>query len=125
VAQVFNFVDVIGGLDALTPESAESFLISRGIIKVDKIDRTLRETYKLTNESSFFNSERLDGDLVKDMNETIREMDTLEEVELDAATINYKSCILQAYRAIQDPFNTEIVSEAFDYEQNPSDPSKP
>ena len=104
---------------------AENFLISRGIIPVDKIDRQLKETFKLTNESSFFNADRLDDELVEKLNTQIKEMNALEEVELDAATVNYKQSILDIYRSIQDPFGTEIISEQFDYEQNPSDPSKP
>ena len=48
----------------------------------------------------------------------------LEIVKLDANTCAYKKNLLEIYRQMEDPFGTEIEG-VLDYEQNPSDPTKP
>ena len=48
----------------------------------------------------------------------------LVTVKLDANKCDYKKHLLEIYREMEDPFGTEIEG-VLDYEQNPSDPSKP
>jgi hypothetical protein len=45
-------------------------------------------------------------------------------VSLEAATCDYKKHLIQIFRQMEDPFATEIEG-VLDYEQNPSDPTKP
>ena len=37
----------------------------------------------------------------------------------------YKACILDTFKQIEDPFGMEIVGGELNYEQNPSEPTKP
>lgn len=51
VSQVFNFVDVMGGLSNLNVDVLEKFLINRGIIKPKENLKDTKdiETYNLVN----------------------------------------------------------------------------
>ena len=41
----------------------------------------------------------------------------LEEVKFEEPDlVNYKQCILDAFKAIEDPFGTEVVGGVLDYE---------
>ena len=51
--------------------------------------------------------------------------ENLVEVVFESDTIDYKVSLLNAYKGMIDPFSNEIVGEKFDYDPNPSDPSKP
>jgi len=44
------------------------------------------------------------------------------ELNLDASTIQYKDVLIDSYRAVEDPFSSEIAD--LQYAQNPTDPSQ-
>ena len=39
--------------------------------------------------------------------------------------IEYKGSIIDVFKSIEDPFGIEIENGVMDYEQNPSEPTKP
>lgn len=45
----------------------------------------------------------------------------MNEIELDGSTVNYKECILESFKDIEDPFQREV--EEMNYDQNPNEPS--
>ena len=45
----------------------------------------------------------------------------MNEIEIDAQTVNYKECLMESYKDIEDPFTQEI--QEMSYNQNPGDPS--
>lgn len=45
----------------------------------------------------------------------------MNEIELDPATVNYKDCLQDSFKNIEDPFEREI--RELNYDQNPADPS--
>ena len=50
----------------------------------------------------------------------------LEEVKFEEPDlVDYKACLLESFKAVEDPFNTEIDGDAFDYQPNPANPSLP
>jgi hypothetical protein len=129
VSQVFNFIDLIGSLETITVEQVEKFLYARGVLlNPNKLkDQKEIEQYKIINEGSFLNKERLDfmeGECEVLNQQMFENSEQKEIIEFDKETINYKEEILKAYRMMHDPFNTEI-SGAMEYEQNPAEPSKP
>jgi hypothetical protein len=62
------------------------------------------------------------------MEENIQDMvqntEELTIVKLEANTCDYKKNLISIFRDMEDPFGTEILG-VLDYEQNPSDPTKP
>ena len=55
-------------------------------------------------------------------NTYITEKERIVELKLDATTINYKDCLVDSYRGVEDPFGKEI--QDLQYAQNPIDPSQ-
>jgi hypothetical protein len=55
------------------------------------------------------------------MNDFLFESEKVQELHLNARTVNYKECILESFKQIQDPYKNEIDDINFD--QNPNDPS--
>ena len=55
------------------------------------------------------------------MNDFITEKERIVELHLNAATISYKEVLIQSYRGVEDPFDTEIAD--LNIMPNPADPS--
>ena len=133
VCQIYNFVDLMGGVSSLTVDSIEKFLITRGVIKPPgELKKTLtdkkdRDTYELSNESSYLNRANLNEELVDELNDEMRINEHVEPCEFHADTIDYKLQLLRSFRQVNDPFGIEILGEEaeFDYEMNPSEPEQP
>ena len=94
--------------------------MARGILKPSGSfgNQKDKETYRLSNESSFLNTKSHDilASADKALNyELFENTEELREKVFDANTIKYKSEILNAYREMSDPFGIEIVGD-FDYE---------
>jgi len=50
----------------------------------------------------------------------------LEEVKFEEPDlVDYKACLLEAFKGVEDPFNAEIEGGTFDYQPNPANPSAP
>ena len=56
--------------------------------------------------------------------EMIQNTEELTIVKLDPNACDYKKHLISIFRDMEDPFGTEIEG-VLDYEQNPSDPTKP
>jgi|TARA_B110000305_G_C19361422_1_gene599661 hypothetical protein len=133
VCQIYNFVDLMGGVSNMTVDTIEKFLITRGVLKPPgELKKTLtdkkdRDAYELANESSYLNKANLNEDHVDELNEEMREAEQIIDFAYHADTINYKKELLKSFRQVNDPFNVEILGEEadFDYEMNPSDMSQP
>ena len=130
VCQVFNFIDVFGGLDKLTVDSAEQFLAARGLIKSDKeqsFDSKQKETYRLCNDSSFLDAE-MHEKLATETKQLAIDMATNNEERIEVTfeedITKYNLELIKAFRGMCDPFGTEFTG-AFEYEQNPADPTHP
>ena len=79
----------------MTAENIEKFLIARGILKPEGklTDAKDKETYLLTNESSFLNTKKhedLDIQTAKLNEDLITNYEEKETVVFDPNTINYK-----------------------------------
>ena len=64
---------------------------------------------------------QLNHDEVENLNKYIAEKERIVELHLTAQSVNYKDCLVDSYRGVEDPFNTEIAD--LSYNQNPVDPS--
>jgi hypothetical protein len=56
------------------------------------------------------------------LNKFLEESEKIPELVLEPKTVNYKECLLESFKAIQDPFRREIEDVNFD--QNPNDPTQ-
>ena len=123
ISQVYNFVDAMQGVSAL---DVEKFCQSRGIIKNDgNLSAKEQETLNLVNGSSYLNTAHFNSDLLaQNKAEMIDNTEELTIVSLDPNTCDYKKHLISIFREMEDPFGTEIEG-VLDYEQNPSDPTKP
>ena len=61
-------------------------------------------------------------DEVEALNKFLEESERVNDLQLDARTVNYKECLLETFKAINDPFRREIEDVNFD--QNPNDPTQ-
>ena len=112
---------------------------------VTPADRKLQETYYLCNEGSFLNpiNDKIDEAIIKlNMTELAEDYENKQLDHLDGtdesiqasnkrsgyegnSKFDYKKTILSVFKAIEDPYKIEIVGSEIDYEQNPSEPTKP
>ena len=72
--------------------------------------------------SSSYLQDLLNNEEVDSLNKYIWEKERIVELVLDPATINYKDCLLDHYRGVEDPYESEITDIV--YGQNPNDPSQ-
>lgn len=63
----------------------------------------------------------LDSTKVEEWNKYITEKERIVELILTAQTVNYRDCLIEGYRGVEDPFDREIAD--LQYNQNPIDPS--
>ena len=70
--------------------------------------------------TAHFNSEVME----ENREQMVSNTEELTIVKLDPNTCDYKKHLISIYRNMEDPFGTEIEG-VLDYEQNPSDPTKP
>ena len=56
------------------------------------------------------------------MNKFIHGHERIVELYLSAATVNYRDCLLENFKEVQDPFGREIAD--IQYDQNPADTSQ-
>lgn len=83
------------------------------------------ETYYIVNNSSFLNAGHFDPELMdQNREEMLQNTEELIHVKLEANGCDYKKHIIEIFRKMEDPFNTELEG-VLDYEQNPSDPTHP
>lgn len=77
--------------------------------------------HALATGSSFLlaqlNNEEVDG-----LNKYIAEKERIVELHLTAQTVNYRDCLVDAYRGVEDPFDSEVAE--LGYNQNPAEPSQ-
>jgi hypothetical protein len=74
------------------------------------------ETYNIVNNSSFLNTGHFNAELmVKNREEMLQNTEELTIVNLDPNTCQYKQHIIQIFRQMEDPYNTEIEG-VMDYE---------
>lgn len=130
ITQVYNFMDLLGGQANLNVDNVEQFLMARGIleptIKID--DPKFHEAYAVTGESSYLNQKRHNNFEEHQRVYNVELAARTEEktfIEYEAATIDYKHELLEAYKMVHDPFNVELQDGILDFEQNPADLSKP
>lgn len=71
---------------------------------------------------SSYLAEDLNYDEVDTLNKFLEETEKVPELVLEPHTVNYKECLLESFKAIQDPFRREI--EDINFDQNPNDPSQ-
>ena len=105
----------------------ENFLILRGILKPTELikEKKDKETLFLCNQSSYLNKQSYNDDTVQKLNEElILNTEELQPITLEGYNVNYKRILIDIFNDIQDPFQIEFEGET-NYEQNPSDPSKP
>jgi hypothetical protein len=76
--------------------------------------------HQLALGSSYLH-DQLNNEEVDALNQYIEEKERRVELKLDPATINYKDCLFEAYKGVEDPFDTEIAD--FIYSENPNDPT--
>ena len=57
---------------------------------------------------SSYLQEALNSEEVEAYNNYITEKEKIVELNLDVASINYKDCLIDSYRGVEDPFGTEI-----------------
>lgn len=65
------------------------------------------EEYVHSVGSSYL-QDALNSEQVEAYNTYITEKEKIVELKLEAATINYKDCLVDSYRGVEDPFGTEI-----------------
>lgn len=59
--------------------------------------------YHIVTKSSYLQS-TLNHEEIDQLNQFLEESETIPELVLEPKTVNYKECLLQSFRAIQDPF---------------------
>jgi hypothetical protein len=135
VAQVTNFSEYFANKQAITPESrshaftllidAEKLLRMKGLVEVPigkGFESKKDEEEYVHSVGSSFLQDALKHEEVDRYNTYITEKERIVELKLDATTINYKDCLVDSYRGVEDPFGTEI--QDLQYAQNPIDPSQ-
>jgi len=104
---------------------AEKILRMKGIIEnpVGKAFENKKEEleYELSVGSSYL-QDQLRAEDVDALNSYIREKERIIELHLDPATVNYRDCLIESYRGVEDPYESEISE--LSYAQNPADPSQ-
>lgn len=122
LAQVFNVIDTIGGKQAISVETIEKFLVSRGIIEplgteLTQVLRTQkeREQHQFVTEGSHLAGEayQLDEGQLAQITEALVEMDEINEIQLDPATYKYPPGLTQVFREVEDPFESELGELVF------------
>lgn len=67
-------------------------------------------------------NDHLNHEEIVNLNKFLEESEKVIELVLEPRTVNYKECLLESFKAIQDPFKIEI--EDINFDQNPNDPSQ-
>jgi hypothetical protein len=103
----------------------ERLLIVKGVLEGDSVlskplDKKEELENELANGSSFLQNQLNDEEITA-LNNYLEEKERKVELQLDPATINYRDCLLDSYRGVEDPYQTEIAE--LNYNQNPVDPS--
>ena len=65
----------------------------------------------------------LDDDQLEKSNVRVEEMDAVEVIELDAATVKYQAELIDIFRQVEDPHGIELSSVKF--ERTPAEPTQP
>ena len=76
--------------------------------------------HELAVGSSYL-QEQLNMEEVETLNKYIWEKERIVELHLEPATVQYRDCLLESYRGVEDPYETEIAD--LSYSQNPADAS--
>lgn len=105
----------------------EKLLRIRGILeplpgKQKQFENKKEEQENLLAVGSSYLQNQLNNDELEQMNNYLLESEKVQELVLDARTINYKQCLLDSFKQVQDPFKIEI--EDINFDQNPNDPSQ-
>ena len=105
----------------------EKLLKLRGILEPTGPDGKAFDSKKEENDyilsvGSNYLQNGLNSDEVDKLNQYLEESEKVQEYQIDARTVNYKECLLQSFKQIQDPFKIEL--EDINFDQNPNDPSQ-
>jgi hypothetical protein len=130
LSQTFNFIDVLGGKQLINADNIQRFFAVRGVFEPTGSDIELIGQGRREAEiHNYFTRVApcagpifaFDHAKVAELNEQVEEMDRVEEINVDGATIKYQQELINVFRNIADPFNNQIVK--VEYEPNPSDMS--
>lgn len=114
LSQCFNFLDHIGGKQAITSENVKKFLMMRGILvctdpELIKSQKS-KEAHQFLTESSHLAGDdfQLDKDELRKVSDFVKEMDTIDVLQLDPATFKYPDGLTHVMREVEDPFKRDI-----------------
>lgn len=126
IGQIFNFIDMMGGMQELNLANLDKFLKSKGILDLGitgevnqkSLGKELKdpkdsEFYYMGNMSSYLNESQLDEQHVNYLNNKVLRVmnEERQEVELEHDDAPYKNTMLEAFRAIADPFGVEFLNK--------------
>ena len=123
VAQIFNFIDTLGGKEGVNADEIERFLQVRAVLEPKGSDYKQVLKYKKDEEAHSFVTKiaacageafALDYELLDLQNARVEEMDANELIELDPATFKYEAGLIEVYRQCEDPFSNELASVKFE-----------
>ncbi len=80
----------------------------KGVIEVTAFENKKDEEEYYHSVGSSYLQDALNSEEVDKSNAYIQEKEKIIELKLEAATINYKDCLIDSYRGVEDPFGTEI-----------------
>jgi len=63
---------------------------------------------------SSYLQDQLNNEEIESLNQYLEESEKLNELVLDPRTVNYKELILESFKAVNDPFENQIVDINFD-----------
>jgi len=93
----------------------------KGVLDPGHFETAKEEMEHALATGSSFLSAQLNNEEVDGLNRYIAEKERIVELHLTAQTVSYKDCLVDAYRGVEDPFESEI--KGIEYNQNPAEPS--
>lgn len=83
-----------------------------------------REAHQFITESSHLAGDdfQLDPVELRDVSNYVKEMDTIDVLQLDPASFKYPDGLTRVLRDVEDPFSRDIANLVF--QQNPANPTK-
>ncbi len=81
----------------------------KGVIEPKTFENRKDELEHELSIGSSYLQDTLKSEEVDALNNYIEEKERIVELKLDAATVNYNSALIQTYKSVEDPFETEIA----------------
>lgn len=94
----------------------------KGVLEPGHFESAKEEQEHALATGSSFLSAHLNNEEVEELNRYIAEKERIVELHLTAQTVNYRDCLVDSYRGVEDPFESEIAE--LGYNQNPAEPSQ-